>query len=241
MTPIRLRRWFAACVAFGFGVQAHGQGVAAAPVRLDIAAGAKAEVLTLTNHGDAPADMQVRALRWTQPGADDAYAPTDDVTVSPPRFTLAPAAQQVVRVYRRAAAPPAERAYRVFVDQIPAGDATPGTVRLPIRLVIPLFVAGAASGKTDLDWHATARGDTIDIDVANRGDRHVRISRLALAPTDGAAPVDGAQLVYVLPGARRGIALARPDWLAAGARAVRIVGDSDAGPIDARLDLAGTR
>ncbi|MDC8013939.1 fimbrial biogenesis chaperone [Tahibacter soli] len=241
MTSTRLRLVAAAFAALA-AMPARAQGVAAAPVRLDIAADAKAQVLTLTNRGDAPADMQVRALRWTQAGADDAYAPTDDITVSPPRFTLAPAAQQVVRVYRRTAAPPAERAYRVFVDQIPGGDAAaPGTVRMPIRLVIPLFVAGTEPAAVALDWQAQARGDAIDIAVANRGDRHVRIGRLALAPLDGAPPADGAQLVYVLPGAQRTVALARPAWLADGVRAVRIVGDSDAGPIDARVDLAGAR
>lgn len=240
MEAKHLRRYAVALVAL-LALPAQAEGIAAAPVRLDIAADAKADVLTLTNRSDAAGDVQVRALRWTQPGADDAYAPTDDVTVSPPRFTLAPGAQQVVRVYRRTPAPPAEQAYRVFIDRIPGDDATPGTVRLPIRLVIPLFVAGLAPGKTDLDWHATRRGDTVELDIVNRGDRHVRISRLALAPPDGATAGDGAQLIYVLPGARRAVTLARPAWLADAATTVRLVGDSDAGPIDARVALAGAR
>jgi len=217
---------------------AYAQGLAVAPVRLDVARGARAEVLTVTSHGDEPADVQVRVLRWTQDDSDDRLQPTDDVTVSPSRFALPGRAEQVVRVYRRNEAD-GERSYRVVIDQLPTGEAPAGTVRLPLRLVIPLFVEGRnADGHADLDWQARRGSDTLTLRLHNRGERHLRISRLAFAG-DGGAQDSHDVLVYLLPGARREVRLPRPSWLTSAATSVHVLGDSDAGALDARLDLVG--
>lgn len=218
---------------------AQADGIAVAPIRLDLAAASKAEVLTVSNRGSEPAEVQLRVLRWSQQGSDDEYAPSDEVLVSPPRFALAGGAEQVVRVYRRGAAPAAEQSYRLFIDQLPQGEATPGSVRLPIRLVIPLFVGGTQESAPDLHWSAQRRGGQVLLRVHNRGDRHVRIAALALGAPTAAAPTAQPALLYVLPGAQREIALPPPPGLDTATRQLRLVGDSDAGGIDARVDLLG--
>jgi fimbrial chaperone protein len=217
---------------------ASAAGLAIAPVRLDIAADAHAEVLTVSSQDSAPLEVQVRALAWSQQGTQDSYAPGDDIIVSPPRFTLAAGAQQLVRVYRRGEAPAQERSFRVFIDQLPDA-AAPGTVQLPLRLVVPLFVAGTESAQASLQWRAARSDDGLRLEIANRGNVHVRIASLALAPADAAPAAPQPQLVYVLPGATRALSLPRPDWLKGAAMRLRVSGDSDAGPIDARVDLPG--
>ena len=219
---------------------AGAMSLVAAPVRLDIAATAKAEVLTLTNPGAQRGDVQVRALAWSQRDGEDSYQPTDAIIVSPPRFSLAPGASQTVRIYRRDPAPAAELSYRIAVDQLPAAGAPVAAgVQLPIRLMIPLFVAGAQPASTDLRWQARRSGDGVQLELANQGNRHVRISSLGLAPAraDTAQTPPVPRLIYLLPGTRRSLQLPRPDWLDQRVRALRIHGDSDAGPIDARVDL----
>ena len=231
-------RLAAAAVLLAFAAVVQADGVAVAPVRLDLASTARAEVLSVTNRGSMPSDVQVRVLRWSQPGNDDSYAASDDIVASPPRFVLAPGAEQTVRVYRRIAVPESERSYRVFIDQLPQGESAPGSVRLPIRMVIPLFVAGSQPGEAALSWTAARAGEQIRLHVHNSGAQHVRIDGLALAPADASAtPVPVATLLYVLPGASREVVLARPLWLNPSARSLRLVGDSDAGGIDARVDL----
>lgn len=229
----------AAGLVLAFVTAAVADGIAVAPIRIDLAAAAKAEVLTVSNRGGEPAEVQVRVLRWSQERNDDQHAASDDVTVSPPRFVLAGGAEQVVRIYRRVAAPPTEQSYRLFVDQLPQGEAIPGSVRLPIRLVIPLFVGGTRESGPDLRWSAQRSGERILLHVDNRGDRHVRIAALALAAPAAAAPAAQPALLYVLPGARREIALPSPPGVDAATRQLRLVGDSDAGGIDARVDLLG--
>lgn len=217
----------------------RADGIAVAPIRIDLAAAARAEVLTVSNRGSEPAEVQVRVLRWSQEGNDDRHLPSDEVLVSPPRFDLAAGAEQVVRVYRRVAPPQTEQSYRLFIDQLPQGEAAPGSVRLPIRLVIPLFLGGTQESGPDLRWSARRSGEGIVLRVDNRGDRHVRIAGLALAMPAAAAPAPQPTLLYVLPGTQREIALPRPQGLDTATRQLRLVGDSDAGGIDARVDLLG--
>lgn len=211
----------------------------AAPVRLDIAATAKAEVLTLTNPGTQPGEVQVRALAWSQRDGEDSYQATDAITLSPPRFNLAPGASQTVRIYRRDPAPATELSYRIAVDQLSAAGSAPvaGGVQLPIRLMIPLFVAGTQAATTTLHWQAQRSGDSIRLELANQGNRHVRISSLGLALADAAPSPPAPQLIYLLPGTRRSLLLPRPDGLERHARTLRVHGHSDAGAIDARVDL----
>lgn len=218
---------------------AWADGIAVAPIRIDLAAAAKAEVLTVSNRGSEPADVQVRVLRWSQAGDEDEHVPSDAVLVSPPRFALAGGAEQVVRVYRHGAAPPSEQSYRIFIDQLPQGEAAPGSVRLPIRLVIPLFLGGTQESAPELQWSAQRRDGRIVLRVHNRGGRHVRIAALGLAAAEAAAATAQPALLYVLPGARREMALPLPPGLNAATRQLRVVGDSDAGGIDARVDLLG--
>lgn len=239
LAPVCRRLTAAVVLLCALVAAARADGVAVAPIRIDLAAAAKAEVLTVSNRGSEPAEVQVRVLRWSQDGNDDRHVPSDEVLVSPPRFDLAAGAEQVVRVYRRIAPPRTEQSYRVFIDQLPQGETVPGSVRLPIRLVIPLFVGGTQESGPDLRWSAQRRGEGIVLRVDNRGDRHVRIAGLALAAPAAVAPAPQPTLLYVLSGAQREIVLPRPPGLDTATRQLRLVGDSDAGGIDARVDLLG--
>jgi fimbrial chaperone protein len=233
-----------ACIA---AAAAHAQsaappatGIGVAPIRIDLAPGEKAAVLSVSNSTAQPVEMQARAMAWSQASGDDAHAPTDDVIVSPPRFTLDANGEQTLRVYIREPKAGPERTYRVFLDQLPdlAVQVVAPTIQFPLRLMVPMFVAGAADQHAALTWTANVAGDKLVLHASNRGARHLRISNLAIHAAANGNADDAPRLVYVLPGATRTIELARPDWLTDATRALYIDGNGDAGPFEVRVDVA---
>src|SRR5712671_4086345 len=88
---------------------AHGQppsgGFTVSPVRLDLAPGARATSITLSNDADRPKTVQVQAVRWTQVDGEDHYDPVTDLVVNPPVFRIAAGARQIVRAGFRGGAP----------------------------------------------------------------------------------------------------------------------------------------
>lgn len=56
--------------------------LAAAPVNVHLAAGARAAALTLTNTGTAPTAFQIRAFAWGQTATDDPLTATGELLIS---------------------------------------------------------------------------------------------------------------------------------------------------------------
>src|SRR5689334_9520974 len=91
-----------------------------APTRLDMPQDQHAVSLTVTNTGSESTLLQLDLEHWSQERGADEYSAADDLIVSPPIFTLDAGAQQVVRVGRRKNdAPSIERAWRLFVQEVP--------------------------------------------------------------------------------------------------------------------------
>ncbi|WP_234387543.1 fimbrial biogenesis chaperone, partial [Sphingomonas sp. STIS6.2] len=101
------------------------------PVTLTLPANRPIGSLTITNGEDVPVSIRVSAFRWTQVDGKDVYTPTDDLIASPPIFTAATRAPQLVRIGVRHRLPNA--AYRVMLQEIP-GPATANGVRIAVKL-----------------------------------------------------------------------------------------------------------
>lgn len=168
--------------------------------------------LWLENKGDTPVTLQVRSFDWSQASGEDRLIQQDDVVASPPIATVEPGKRQLVRVFRRAVAQPgspAEKSYRLIVDelpQVPSIDAQGGTsagLAVQMRYSIPLFAYAAdTSGKAPLlvpTYRASGTARTVEI--RNAGIVHARLTDLRLV-SGGKEHVIKAGLVgYVLPGA----------------------------------------
>lgn len=165
--------------------------------------------LTVRNTGAEAAVVQLEAKDWSQPSGEDQYAPATDILATPPIFTIAPGATQVIRVGSRRPADTTERAYRLFLREVPPPP-KPGFsgLRMSLQLSLPIFVQQDVAAAPHLEWRAeqTAAGQT-RIHVTNRGQAHARLSRfkLSTAPGDKPLPME-EHIVYVLPGATH-------DWL----------------------------
>lgn len=201
--------FLAAALLFSHAALAAGVGIS--PMRLVFDAGRGFGQVTLSNTSQETLAVEAQVVPWP---ADADGQTARDVVVNPPMATLAPGARITLRValLRRPAAD-RERAYRLYVTELPAPLA-PGVQAIGVRLRvgIPLFVAAAAPQTQPLVWRLQADEQGPLLVAHNPGNVHQRVHELRVGDGEGLpAPVQGSP--YVLPGSHatfRLPALARP-------------------------------
>jgi fimbrial chaperone protein len=195
-------------LAFPFAREVRAASLEVNPVLITLAAGQTATVIEVTNHSATPTAIQARAYHWTQTGDDDTLAPTRDIIVSPPIFTVPGGSSQTMRLLLRnvSTATGGERSYRLLLDEVPAANTLNRQVSFTMRLSLPVFVGGAASAQPRLQWRAehAANGQTV-LTVANTGSAYDRLGAVAVTLANGTHPkvVLRSTTPYVLPGAER--------------------------------------
>jgi len=214
------------------------------PIRVELSAASRSAALSVRNTGPAAVVVQLNAQAWSQQDGKDLLTDTRDVLLSPTVATIAPGAEQIVRVgLRRAPDAQRELSYRLFIQEVPPPP-QPGFQGLVValRVGLPVFVQPAKGpAKASLEWTAVlAAPDTVRVSVQNRGTGHVQVSSLELFAPQDAEPLGAhSGLSYVLPGqAREWDLKLRQSGVAKGDRLLMKVA-TDAGSISAELDLAG--
>lgn len=218
-----------------------GGGLSVSPVNIEFDGRGMARALDVSNPGNAATDVQVRLYAWTAVDGEDQLTPSTDLGFSPPMFRLTPGGHQVVRFVLTAPPADTERAYRVFVDQVP-GNPEPGTLQMPVRMVLPLFVqpSGAVrvvqTSAAALRWQASydpAR-KRLRLVARNSSGRRVKVQNLAYE-TGGKTIIAVPGLAgYVLAGRERAW-----DFDYAGPLApLTVKADTDQGPIAAPALIA---
>ena len=194
----------AACLAT-LSPAALAGAISISPLRVDLSATAKTAALTVRNEDASATVVQAEVLAWSQPGGEDVLAATRELLVSPAVFTLAPGAQQLVRVaLRRAPEPDRELSYRLIVQEVPqvAAPETTG-LRVALRLSVPVFVAAERAGDAVLTWIADRDADGgLAVTARNDGPVHARVQRFTVRSAAGTV-IEQPSLTYVLPGASR--------------------------------------
>ncbi len=172
-----------------------------APVTIEAVAPAEAATLSLRNKSTAPLNAQIRVFRWVQEGGEEMLTPTDSVVASPPIATLAPGTEYTVRLVRLSKEPvQGEESYRLLVDELPAPATQQNqSVKLVIRYSIPVFFSSNDGASAKLTWSIEGGGGRGYLVASNAGDRHVRISGLAIRGAGGKSMSFGPGLAgYVL-------------------------------------------
>jgi fimbrial chaperone protein len=175
------------------------------PLRVDLSGTTRTAALTVRNEDVATVVVQAETLAWSQPDGDDALAASRDLLVSPAVFTLAPGAQQIVRVaLRRAPDAAQELSYRLIVQEVPQSAAPEFTgLRVALRLSVPVFVAAESAGDAVLTWSAHRDTDgALAVTARNEGTTHARVHRFTVR-SDAGTVLEQPSLAYVLPGASR--------------------------------------
>jgi fimbrial chaperone protein len=204
--------------------------------------GRQTNTLRVINRGEQPSTIQIRPFAWSQPGGEDHLEPTSDLLVSPPFATLNPGEAQTIRVVlRKAAAPGHEDSYRLLVDQLPPAAAA-GSVRVALRISLPVFALTGAAVRPSLSWRLTGSDPhKRTLLVRNDGTRRARLSELKLAAPGLTLSATGFTFRYVLAGSEVSI----PVEITAGdasaqnaARSVHVSAVSDQGKVDADAPIA---
>lgn len=195
------------------------------PTTISLSPGQSASVMTVTNAGDTPMDVQVRVVEWGQVRNAEDLKATQKLVASPPRVRLAPKSSQSVRIVRVAKqAVTKEESYRLLVDEVVDPRGTPGVgVAMQIRYSVPVFVLPAAPAAGAVKVTATSNRDTLSLNATNAGGLHAQLADVSVENAAGAVtPVTRGLLGYVLPGASREWRLTIPANAAANGRPVRM-------------------
>lgn len=211
-----MRGLFAGLAGLLCAVAANAADIAVLPVGLSLDAGHDRAAITVTNQGQESVVMHVETVSWQQAEGQDQYAPTRDLLVNPPIFTLAPGRAQVLRIGLRQ--PPSgerETAYRLLLREVPptgtaaAADsgADQGRVRVLLQLRLPVYVAPARIVR-DQQWRGRRTADgAVAVTASNTGTVHLVASELKLRPggaASDAAPIAALQTsATVFPGQSR--------------------------------------
>lgn len=190
------------------------------PVRIYMTPKDRAIAVTITNEGDSPVALQADVSEWKQkPDGTDETTLTEDLILSPPIIKLGPKARQVVRLALLVPADATRQlTYRLVLREIPEATAPKkGAVEVPIALALsmPVFIT-PPSAKREIACGVT-RGEakSLAVTCANTGSAYSQIREVTLRRKDKIeGRFEGG--VYVLPGARKTIAVPSPQPVAKG-------------------------
>lgn len=168
---------------------AAAAGMEISPVLVEVGERAPSAIVTVRNGGTAPCRYQVTALAWSEPvQGQPRLEPSDELSAFPPLFQLGPGEERRVRV--GATVPPgdSERAWRLFVEELPSAVEASGAgarIRIRTRFAIPVFQAPARAQRS-ASLSLVAGGRAVQAVVRNAGNVHVRPElTVALLGDDG--------------------------------------------------------
>lgn len=220
----------------------HAGSFTVNPVRVTLSPSLAVAAITVTNSGSDASVIQLEASRWTQQGGKDVLVPSNDVLATPPIFTLAPGASQIVRVgLRRPSGTQQELTYRLVLREVPPPQPISQGLRVALAISMPIFVVSAHPSFSNLQWRAVRLADgRIQLQAMNTGGAHVQIGAIELSSLDGVSPlVRQSVATYVLPGNARDWTF-KPTADVPTGSALRLLAATDSGDVQARITLGGS-
>jgi fimbrial chaperone protein len=197
---------FAAAAACALPLIAAAGSFGVSPIRVDLDRGARSAVVEVTNDDQRKLSFQVKLAEWTQDASgQDQHADSSDLIFFPPIFTVEPGEKRIIRVGTKPGAAPGERekAYRLYIEELPP-PAEPGggaQLRIALRFALPVFVAPAAPQKRLAVELARAAPGKVNVRLANQGNQSHKIESVRLRRgNDVVGEIPGW---YVLAGATR--------------------------------------
>lgn len=185
-------------------VQAGSFGVS--PIRIDLGPAARTGAITVTNDNEEELRVQIRLAEWTQDAAGkDVYRDSEDLVFFPRLMTIGRGEQKLVRVGLRQAAGPQEKAYRLFVEELPPppqpGAADRARVAIAVRFGVPIFVLPPKEEARGSIERLELADGKLRVGVRNTGNVHFTIRSIAASGAGGFSKEMAGW--YLLPGAAR--------------------------------------
>lgn len=163
---------------------AQAADVSLMPVNVRLDRNNDRSTVQVTNNGREVVVMQADAIAWQRVDGQDLDAPTSDIIVNPPVFTLQPGQTQVVRVgLRKAQELQQEATYRMVLREVPTPRVSDllnvaGSVRVLVALRVPVYVAPAKVLRRET-WQVRREpnGEMV-ASVSNTGNVHLKVGEL---------------------------------------------------------------
>jgi fimbrial chaperone protein len=241
----------AGLISWGGAGTAVAGGFYVVPTALDLGKGAQSGTFSVVNSGDEKLDVKVSVQSWAQ-SADgkDLYADTTELVFFPKIMTVEAHDQRAIRVGVKGPPPGREKAFRIFVEEIPrpGGAVTrieqgnvSGAIALAYRFSIPIFwrppkaQGGGALGSIEMK-----RGEARAV-VTNAGNTHLKMPSVTFRGKGG----DGREVFlqemngwYVLQGMSRTYAVTVPPELCRALTVIEVKARMEKGEFDGILNVA---
>lgn len=203
------RRLLALALAASCQLGALAGAFGVSPIRIDLGPATRTGLITVTSDDERKLFFQVKLLEWTQDAAgQDQYAESSELLFFPQIFTLDPKDKRLIRVGLKSQPGERERAFRLFIEELPDPNAGPGAgaqVAVRLRFGVPIFLsAGKGEAVPQLLVEDVSRG-SIRVGIRNTGSRQIRFEELAAR--SGERVVAKTAGWYVFPGVTRSFTL----------------------------------
>jgi fimbrial chaperone protein len=212
-------RWPAALVLGALtlaGTDARASNFSIDLTRVYLTAEQPSALITIRNDSDAALRLQISTRAWGQTPDEALHLETtEEVVFFPALLTIQPRQSRPIRVGYPHPMQAVERAYRLFIEELPAARAD-GATQLTVltRLSVPVFVqktrATAATGQSMQVERVAVTHDTVHVSVVNQGAMHAMVDQVRVlgSGADGTALFEGqAAGWYVLAGSRQTFAV----------------------------------
>jgi len=189
-------------VCLAFSASGHASDLAVNPVRITLSGDVRVAAVNVRNAGAERIVLQLQALDWSMHDGVEDYTASDDILATPPVFAIEAGQTRVVRVgLARPVDRASERSYRLFLQEVPAAGTESNSVRVALRIGIPIFVEPTVPA-SQLTWRATRAGEhAIVLEATNSGNLHYQVAQAVLKlPESGAVWGRTTSAGYVLPG-----------------------------------------
>jgi len=193
------------------GLSAAGE-FQVSPIMLDLGKTKKSGTITVSNVGTDKINLQIQATEWKQDTeGKDLYSETNDIIYFPKIVSVDKGDSQLIRVGIKEGLIAHEKAYRLYIQEIPhpgktSSDKAKFQIAVMIRFGVPIFIKPAVENLKGMVEPVTVARGTATAVVKNAGNVHFRITKVVVR---GRTP-DGQEAFsreldgwYLLAGAAR--------------------------------------
>ncbi len=211
------------------------------PIRLDLGRGAMTGVITVVNDADEPLRLQMTAHEWTQDAEGrDVYAESGDLVYYPKITSLGAKESRIVRAGIRVPAAGREKAYRLFLEEIPGPRKSQGaTVAIAVRFGVPIFVAPLKAEPKPRIAPVAMDNGTVSVRVRNEGNAHFIVRAVTVTGRNARGESVFSKEIngwYLLAGASRTYAAAIPADACPGVASIDVEVRTENSTLAGRLD-----
>ena len=214
------------------------------PVRVFIASGKKADVVTIKNNSDENLTVQISSFLWEQDAeAKDVLTPTEEVVLFPRIFTVKGREERILRLGIKYPATDVEKTYRIFIEEVPEPQEKQpegAYLRTLMKVGVPVFVSPAKVKAEAIVDAKSLKNGILSFSIKNNGNVHELVKT---ARVEGFDAKDNAVFTkdlagwYVHRGKAKPFSTEIPKDVCASVKTIKIKIDTDRTAISDRMDV----